>query len=559
MRPGQQPTLSAILAAIIGAATTGAVLLDGVGLVPSAQAQSAEEKERKKREQERQRPPPPRPQPQPGANVPPPRAQPPSERPAQQFQRQQPPERPTQQFQKQQPPERPAQQFQRQQQPERPAQQFQRQQPPERPTQQFQPPKPADASPPELKKKEGIQQRVQPPPGQQGVRPPPATFQNVPPPGPGGRAQPQTVTPTPQPGQPSGQPGPQGVRPPPATFQNVPPSGPGGPARPQTVTPTPQPGQPGGQPGPQGFAPRRVDDIKKFRVERIEKDGQRKIIQEPDRRFIVRENNQTIVRHDESERFLRRPGARSDRRPDGTVETVYIKPNGVRVVTVVDANGRLVRRFRVGPGGREYNIIDNRRFRRNLAIGVGVGVGLGIVALNLPPPRVTIPRDEYIVDYDRASDDDLYDTLIAPPIEDLDRPYSLEEIRDNYELRARVRSVDIEAIHFDSGAWEVTPDQYDKLERIARAMLRVLERNPDAVFLIAGYTDAVGSEEDNASLSDRRAAAVANVLTEQFDVPAENLVTQGYGEQYLKIDTPEPEPRNRRVSIQNVTGLMAER
>ena len=497
MTKGQQSTLSAVLAAAIGAATAGAVLLDGIGLVPSAQAQTAEEK--KKREQERQRPPPPRPQTQP----PPPRVtQPPPPRVPQQRQLppQEPSARPLQNkpYQKELPP--------------RPTQQFQ----PPPAAKPFQPAKPADAAPPDLKKKEGIQ-RFQPPPGQPGVRPPPATFQNVPPAG--GR----------------------------------PPSDPA-PARPLTVTP----GQPGPS-APQGFAPKRFDDMKRFRVERIEKGGERKVIQEPDRRFIVKEHNRTIVRHDESERFLRRPGARSERRSDGTVETFYIGRNGVRIVTVVHANGRLLRRYRLGRDGRERNIIDNRRFYRNLALGVGVGVGLGIVALNLPPPRITIPRDEYIVDYDRASDDDLYETLIAPPIEDLDRPYSLEEIRDNYELRARVRSVDIDAIEFDSGAWEVTPDQYDKLERIARAILRVLESNPEAVFLIAGYTDAVGSEEDNASLSDRRAAAVADVLTEQFDVPAENLVTQGYGEQYLKIDTQWPEPRNRRVGIQNVTGLMAER
>jgi outer membrane protein OmpA-like peptidoglycan-associated protein len=295
--------------------------------------------------------------------------------------------------------------------------------------------------------------------------------------------------------------------------------------------------------------------MKRFRVERIEKGGARKVIQEPDRRFIVREHNRIIVRHDETERFLRRPGARSERRSDGTVETSYARRDGVRICTVVDGNGRLVRRFRRYGDGRERNIIDNRRFYRNVALGIG----LGIIALNLPPPVVTIPDDEYIVDYDRASDDDLYETLSAPPIEDLDRPYSLEEIRDNYELRARVRSVDIHTIEFESGAWEVSQDQYDKLDRMARAILRVLEGNSEAVFMIAGHTDAVGSEEDNASLSDRRAAAVADVLIEQFDVPAENLVTQGYGEQHLKVDTQEPEPRNRRVSILNITGLMAER
>jgi outer membrane protein OmpA-like peptidoglycan-associated protein len=297
--------------------------------------------------------------------------------------------------------------------------------------------------------------------------------------------------------------------------------------------------------------------VKKFRVERVEEGGRRKVIEEPGR-FIIKERNRTVVRHDDAERLRRRPGAKSERRADGSVETFYVRRDGVRVVTVVDAHGRLLRRYRRDRDGRERNIIDNRRFYRNVGIGVGLGV-LGIIALNLPPPQVTIPYDQYIVDYEDASDDDLYETLNAPPIEDLDRAYSIDEIRDNYELRARVRSVDIDSINFDFGAWEVPPDQYDKLERIARAILRVLRDNPEAVFLIAGYTDAVGSEEDNASLSDRRAAAVADVLTDAYGVPDENLVTQGYGEQYLKIDTQGPEPRNRRVSVLNVTGLMAER
>jgi outer membrane protein OmpA-like peptidoglycan-associated protein len=522
MKKGQPSVLSAILAGAIGAAAAGTVAVDGIGLIQSAAAQGADDWRRqgrgREREQERQRAAPPRQEPpqRPAQQF---QRQPAPERPPQQFQRQQQPERPAQQFQRQQQPERPAQQFQRQQQPERPTQQFQRQQQPERPTQQFQQPaKPAEGPPAEPKKKEGIQRFQPPAPGQQGTRPPPATFQNVPP---------------------------AGGRPPSES----------GPERPTTVTPGGTPGPQPGQPRGQGFAPRRFDEMKRYRVERIEKGGARKVIQEPDRRFIVREHNRTIVRHDESERFLRRPGARSERRADGTVETSYVRRDGVRICTVVDGNGRLVRRFRRHRDGREHNIIDNRRFYRNVALGIG----LGIIALNLPPPVVTIPDDEYIVDYDSASDDDLYETLSAPPIEDLDRPYSVEEIRDNYELRARVRSVDIDTIEFESGAWEVTPDQYDKLRRISRAILRVLEGSPEAVFMIAGHTDAVGSDEDNASLSDRRAGAVADVLTEQFEVPVENLVTQGYGEQYLKVDTQEPEPRNRRVSILNITGLMAER
>ena len=71
----------------------------------------------------------------------------------------------------------------------------------------------------------------------------------------------------------------------------------------------------------------------------------------------------------------------------------------------------------------------------------------------------------YIVDYDRASDEDLYEALTAPPVEELERAYSLEEVRDNYLLRDRMRRIDLDSITFEFGAWQVSPEQYPKLER----------------------------------------------------------------------------------------------
>ena len=314
---------------------------------------------------------------------------------------------------------------------------------------------------------------------------------------------------------------------------------------------------------PRAAAPApRIEELKTGRTQRTEDDGKRTVIQEPGpgNRVIVKQDNRIIIYHDESERFRRvHRDARTERRPDGNNETFYVRSDGVRVVSVVDTNGRLVRRYRRDRDGREFSIIDNRRFLRNTGIAVGVGaMGLAI-ALNLPPPRVRIPREQYVVEYDRASDDDLYEALSAPPVEELERSYSLEEVRFNPELRQRMRRVDLDTITFEFGSWEVREDQFPKLERVAKAMRRLLERNPDEVFLIAAYTDAVGTDEDNLSLSDRRAEAVAQSLTEEFGLPAENLVTQGYGEQHLKIDTPGPEARNRRVEVQRITPLIAER
>jgi outer membrane protein OmpA-like peptidoglycan-associated protein len=494
---------AALLVTLCGAAALS-MIGNRVGLIESAQAQSEEEKKKKEREKkERERPPEKRPQPPPPPKAiapppPPPKAIAPPPPPPKAFV---PPPPPPPKAYVPPPP------------------------PPPRAATQEPPPVEKRLSPEKPERKEGFKRRPDDP-DSPAFKKKPAGAPASPPPGP---LQPYAA-PTP----------------PPAAKPLTPPA-----TGPSLVAP--------GGPAPQGPALKSFDQIQKNRMESVQDGGKRKVIQEPGNRFIVKEGNKAVIRHDEAERFAKKKGAKTEKRGDGTTETFYVRRDGVRVITLVDANGRLIRRYRRDRDGREHNLIDNRRYRRDLGIVLGIGVIGGIIALNLPPPRVNIPYDKYIVDYDSASDDDLDEALDAPPIERLERGYSLDEIRDNYELRARMRRIDVDTITFESGSWEVGPDQEFKLERVARAMLRVLERNPAAVFLIEGHTDGVGSSEDNLSLSDRRATAVAEVLSENFGVPAENLVTQGYGEQFLKVDTQGPERRNRRVAILNIAGLMAER
>ena len=90
-------------------------------------------------------------------------------------------------------------------------------------------------------------------------------------------------------------------------------------------------------------------------------------------------------------------------------------------------------------------------------------------------------------------------------MERLEQPYSLDQIRYSPTVRQRMPSVDIDTINFELGSWEVPPDQAAKLPAVADAINRAVPENPRAVFLIEGHTDAVGSDVDNLSLSDRRA------------------------------------------------------
>ena len=139
----------------------------------------------------------------------------------------------------------------------------------------------------------------------------------------------------------------------------------------------------------------------------------------------------------------------------------------------------------------------------------------------------------------------------------LDRSYSLEEVLASVSLRERMRSISIDSINFDFGSCGCRPpDQAEMLESVAAVIRDMTNQNPGEVFLIEGHTDAVGSEVDNLSFSDRRAGAIADVLSQQFNIPRENLVTQGYGKQFLLVHTPEPERRNRRVVIRRITPLL---
>lgn len=313
--------------------------------------------------------------------------------------------------------------------------------------------------------------------------------------------------------------------------------------------------QPGFQ--PTGAPPQKLQDIQKGRTERVEDGGKRTVIQETDNRVIIKQDNRTIIRHDETQRFAKNAtDVKSERRSDGTTVTIIVQPGGIQVYNIVDDGGRTIRRYRRDERGREIDLIDNRSFYRGGA-ALGVGLVAGAVALALRPPEIRIPREKYIVDYDRASDEDIYETLTAPPVEKLERRYSLEEVRFNHELRERMRRLDLDTVTFEFGSWEVASSQFPKLERVAKVMDRVLQGKPDEVFLVEGHTDAVGADVDNLTLSDRRAQAVAEILTGVFRVPAENLVTQGYGEQYLKVQTQNAEQANRRVAIRRITPLMA--
>jgi outer membrane protein OmpA-like peptidoglycan-associated protein len=292
----------------------------------------------------------------------------------------------------------------------------------------------------------------------------------------------------------------------------------------------------------------RLDDVRGRREERRE--GDVTIIREPGRTIIRGDDDRYVIRRDEDQRFRDLGWQGRTERRDGETRTVFERPDGTRVVTVTDEDGRLIRRTRFDRGGREVVIIDNTRHD-----GGRPSFAEEVVVLERPPLR--IPRERYVVDADQADERLIYETIMAPPVAPLPRRYTLDEVRYSPDLRARMRSVDIDTITFETGSWEVSQGQAQRLSVIAASIRQALQTSPNEVFLVEGHTDAVGADVDNLSLSDRRAQSVAEILTRDFQVPPENLTTQGYGEQYLKVNTTEASRENRRVTLRRITPLLS--
>ncbi|MCG6206197.1 OmpA family protein [Rhodopseudomonas sp. HC1] len=369
--------------------------------------------------------------------------------------------------------------------------------------------------------------------------PPPAPGAATPPPAPGTAAPPAGA-----PGQPPGTLGPRGAGglPPGAPIGRTPPPSvtapiPAAPPPPQALAPI--------APGTMAPGPRNLSDFRSQRRETTE--GGRTVITEPGRVIVRDPSGQEFIRHNEVDRF--RYGARDIRTEQvrgGGSRTIVVRPDGTEIINVTGDDGQLMRRIRRDRDGREIVIIDNSfgpRDRANFYV-------------DLPPPVIRIPRDRYIVDYEDASPEVIYDTLEAPPVERIERRYTMDEIRYSPAVRQRMPSIDLNTITFETGSWDIPQDQAAKLQVIADGLNRAIQRNPREVFLIEGHTDAVGNDTDNLSLSDRRAESAAALLTQQFGVPAENLTSQGYGEQYLKVKTDGPERQNRRVTVRRITPLL---
>ncbi|WP_416066417.1 OmpA family protein [Rhizobium sp. ZK1] len=293
---------------------------------------------------------------------------------------------------------------------------------------------------------------------------------------------------------------------------------------------------------------RRIDRRPQF----AQPDGVRYGERTDDSRVIIQFGDRTIVRSDDDRRFLRdgeRPSY-EELSGDRYRETI-MRPEGYRIVTIRNRYGDIIQRSRVDARGREEVLYYSPELYEDPDRDYFEDPGA-----DLPPMRLRVPLNDYIIDTSTDPDRDYYEFLSEPPVEPVERVYSLNEVKYSARIRDKVRRIDLDTVTFATGSAEIPMSQARTLRKVADAINEVLDKNKSETFLIEGHTDAVGSDQSNLILSDQRAESVANVLTDVYGIPPENLATQGYGERYLKVNTLGPNQENRRVTIRRVTPLV---
>lgn len=110
-------------------------------------------------------------------------------------------------------------------------------------------------------------------------------------------------------------------------------------------------------------------------------------------------------------------------------------------------------------------------------------------------------------------------------------------------------AVDME-IYFDYNSARLNEQSLPKLKELGDALSD--EKLKGETFMIAGHTDAVGSDGYNQTLSEQRALSVRQYLLEKHNLDISKLIAIGYGEEQLKLpDTPNAGD-NRRVQVVNM-------
>ena len=217
---------------------------------------------------------------------------------------------------------------------------------------------------------------------------------------------------------------------------------------------------------------------------------------------MIQINNQIIVESNDRPRMSR--GASDvyyEDLPRGRTRETVVRGDGTEVVTIRNPYGDIVQalahhagRARICAGlCRRAVLRPARRLARSRRRPAADAARRACRTTTSSTPAGSRIPDAY------------YDFLERPPVERVERLYSVDEVKRSARIRDKTPRIELDTVTFEFGSASIAESEVPRLQGVADAMERLLKKNPAETFLIEGHTDAVGSDVANLALSDRRA------------------------------------------------------
>ena len=129
------------------------------------------------------------------------------------------------------------------------------------------------------------------------------------------------------------------------------------------------------------------------------------------------------------------------------------------------------------------------------------------------------------------------------------RSLSLGEREEILAITSNKPKIDLD-IQFDYNSDKITTTSMPSVQALGKALSDANLKG--STFVVAGHTDAIGSDAYNQDLSERRADTIKRYLADKYGINGSDLVTVGYGKTKPKDPNAPMDPINRRVQVVNM-------
>ncbi len=188
------------------------------------------------------------------------------------------------------------------------------------------------------------------------------------------------------------------------------------------------------------------------------------------------------------------------------------------------------------------------------SFSIGLHYSFGALPLRMPTtapapapaPAPARPVQKPVIEEPRDRDDDL-DGVANHRDKCPNTTNHMARIDENgcYVMQQSLTDIKLN-VEFDFDSAEPRKGHAQEVGRVADFM----EEHPRSVVVMEGHTDSFGTIEYNQTLSERRAQAIADMLTDRFGITMDRVSSTGFGET-LPVATNETEAgrqQNRHVS-----------